>query len=121
MAKKDTASKIMRSLEAEKQNFKKRLENADSALSNGRDDVAAEGSADKVIRDTFSMPNAEYELIAKIKERCLEKKVVVSKSQVVRAGLALLEAVSDRQLLDVINKLTKVKAGRPVARRAAAR
>ena len=121
MAKKDTASKLMRSLEAEKQTFRKRLGSADSVPGKAKDGVPPGNSDEKVIRDTFSMPGAEYDVIAKVKDRCLEKKVVVNKSQVVRAGLALLEAVSDRELLDVISRLTKVKAGRPAARKAAAR
>jgi hypothetical protein len=121
MAKKDTASKLMRSLEAEKQTFRKRLESADSVLGKGKEGTAAGDGAEKVIRDTFSMPSAEYDVIARVKERCLEQKVVVNKSQVVRAGLALLEGASDRELLEVINRLTKVKAGRPAARKAAAR
>ncbi|HYG08770.1 MAG TPA: hypothetical protein VD835_02235 [Pyrinomonadaceae bacterium] len=121
MAKKDTASKLLRSLEAEKQTFRKRIENADTVLGKGKGDAPSDDGADKVVRDTFSMPGAEYDVIAEIKDRCLEKKVVVNKSQVVRAGLALLQSVSDRELLDVIGKLTKVKAGRPAARRVAAR
>lgn len=119
MAKKDTASKLLKSLEAEKQTFRKRIENADAALGKSKGDASPDDGADKVIRDTFSMPSAEYEVIAEIKDRCLEKKVVVNKSQVVRAGLALLRGITDRELLDVIGRLAKVKAGRPAVKKAA--
>ena len=121
MAKKDTASKLMRSLEAEKQTFRKRLESADSVLGKGNDGAPSGDGAEKVVRDTFSMPVAEYGVIEQIKDRCLEKKLVVNKSQVVRAGLALLQGISDGELLKVINKLTKVKAGRPAVKKAAGR
>ena len=117
----DTGSKIMRGLEAEKETFRQRIEKADSALAKGSDGASSDDNTKKVIRDTFSMPSVEYEVIAEIKDRCLEKKVVVNKSQVVRAGLALLQAVSDKELMDVIGKLTKVKAGRPAVRKAAGR
>jgi hypothetical protein len=117
----DTASKIMKGLEAEKETFRQRVEKADSALGKGGNGAPTDAGAEKVIRDTFSMPSVEYEVIAEIKDRCLEKKVVVNKSQVVRAGLVLLQGISDRELLDVIGRLTKVKAGRPAAKKAAYR
>jgi hypothetical protein len=117
MAKTDTATKPVRPGEAEKQAFRQGLEHADTAPSKGKGDALSDDGADKVVKATFSIPRTEYDVIAMVNERCLEKNVVVSRSQVVRAGLALLESVSDRELLEVICKLTKVKLGRPPAKK----
>ena len=37
----------------------------------------------------------------------------ITKSEVIRAGLHILESLSDEELVEVINRLEKVKTGRP--------
>jgi hypothetical protein len=81
-------------------------------------DTAAKGKdkrakKEKVVRDSFTMPKADYERIAILKQRCLEAGVPVKKSELLRAGLQLLEASSAQRLAAAIAALETVKTGRP--------
>lgn len=67
----------------------------------------------KVMRDSFTMPQVEYQKIAEIKATCLKAKMHVKKSEVLRAGLKLLAELSTPQLKQVLDSLEKIKTGRP--------
>lgn len=67
----------------------------------------------KVVRDSFTMPQIEYQKIAEIKAICLKAKLHVKKSEVLRAGLKVLAKLNAAQLKNVLNDLEKVKTGRP--------
>ena len=68
---------------------------------------------DKVVRDSFTMPKADYERIAALKKRCLEAGISVKKSELLRAGLQMLESSSAKRLVAAIAALETVKTGRP--------
>ena len=68
---------------------------------------------DKVVRDSFTMPKTDYQRIALLKRKCLEAGVAVRKSEILRAGLQLLEAAPQKRLLAAIEALETVKTGRP--------
>jgi hypothetical protein len=60
------------------------------------DSVTAEQKAkrlkkEKVVRDSFTMPKSDYEKLAALKQKCLDAGVAVKKSELLRAGLLLLE------------------------------
>ncbi|MDF6720253.1 hypothetical protein NLR06_25555, partial [Escherichia coli] len=67
----------------------------------------------KVVRDSFTMPEADYRMLAEIKERCLAGGKKVKKSELLRAGVNLLAAMPANRLLAVVAKLESVKTGRP--------
>lgn len=67
----------------------------------------------KVVRDSFTMPQNEYVKIAEIKEAALQAGVPVKKSEVLRAGLKALAAMSPAQLKRALAGLEKIKTGRP--------
>ncbi len=67
----------------------------------------------KVVRDSFTMPQNEYQKIAEIKAICMKSKVHVKKSEVLRAGLTVLGGLSNGQLKKVFSDLEKIKTGRP--------
>lgn len=67
----------------------------------------------KVVRDSFTMPRGEYLKIAEIKEAALKAGVPVKKSEVLRAGLKALVAMSPAQLKVALAGLEKIKTGRP--------
>ena len=69
--------------------------------------------AEKVVRDSYTMPPKEYETITKVQQRCLKRGLVVSKSEVVCPGFAALGTLPDRELFALIEGLVKVKTGRP--------
>ena len=67
----------------------------------------------KVVRDSFTMPQSEYQKIAEIKAICLKSGVHVKKSEVLRAGLKVLAEFNTTRLKVVLNNLEKIKTGRP--------
>ena len=67
----------------------------------------------KVVRDSFTMPQDEYQKIAEIKSICLKAKMHVKKSEVLRAGLKVLAAMDSARLKLVLKGLEKIKTGRP--------
>jgi hypothetical protein len=86
-----------------------------AAKSRGKkaDPTFAEKTTGKVVRDSFSMIERDYALIAKLKARCLDLGLSVNKSQILRAGLNALDGMSDKNLTDIIVNLAEVKTGRP--------
>jgi hypothetical protein len=67
----------------------------------------------KVVRDSFTMPQSEYQNITVIKESCLKAGLQVKKSEVLRAGLQALCAMDAEQLKKTLAGLDKIKTGRP--------
>lgn len=68
---------------------------------------------EKVVRDSFTMPQGEYRKIAEIKEACLKAGLHVKKSEVLRAGLKTLCAMNTAQLKRTLAGLEKIRTGRP--------
>jgi hypothetical protein len=67
----------------------------------------------KVVRDSFTMPQADYDLIAEIKQKALKAGLHVKKSELLRAGLQALSKLSAAQLKQAVANLEKIKTGRP--------
>lgn len=78
----------------------------------GRTGKAA-GAQGKVIRDSFTMPADDYERIGILKQRCIGLGVAIKKSELLRAGLAMLERLPDENLAAVAAAVESVKTGRP--------
>ncbi|MBD2261031.1 hypothetical protein H6G13_26010 [Pseudanabaena sp. FACHB-2040] len=74
---------------------------------------SVEQEQEKVVRDSFTLPSSDYELIALLKQRCLGSAVNASKSEIIRAGLHALRNMEDKDLLAIVEGLEKVKTGRP--------
>lgn len=68
---------------------------------------------EKVIRDGFSMPVGDYQLIAELQSVCLQAGISATKSELLRAGLHALRALPPTQLKELVRGLEKVKQGRP--------
>jgi hypothetical protein len=67
----------------------------------------------KLVRDSFTMPRADFALIDTLKERALSFKRPAKKSELLRAGLYALRALSSTQLKAALDALTPLKPGRP--------
>jgi len=67
----------------------------------------------KMVRDSFTMPAPDYALIAVLKERTLSSGTAVKKSELLRAGLVALAALSPAQLIDLVSSMPAIKTGRP--------
>lgn len=68
----------------------------------------------KVVRDSFTMPLADYALIGALKQRCISLGIAMKKSELLRAGLAALSALPDESLSRVVAAVETVKPGRPL-------
>ncbi|MBK1680369.1 hypothetical protein [Rhodocyclus tenuis] len=67
----------------------------------------------KLVRDSFTFPENDYALFATLKQRALAAGGEIKKSELVRAGLALLDQLNDAELLKVLDKVERIKTGRP--------
>lgn len=67
----------------------------------------------KLVRDSFTMPEDEYAQLADLKKRLLTKGLVSKKSELLRAGVALLVALGDDELAAAMKKVEIIKTGRP--------
>jgi hypothetical protein len=74
---------------------------------------AAKAKKVKLVRDSFTMPETEYAVIALLKKRCLAAGVSAKKSEVLRAAVAGLATLSDASLVSAIRRLDVIKTGRP--------
>ena len=66
----------------------------------------------KVVRDGFTMPQADYDLLKTLKAQCLDAGVAVKKSELLRAGVQALAALPAKALIERMRALPAVKAGR---------
>jgi hypothetical protein len=73
----------------------------------------AEKTNDTLVRDSFTMPQADFALIAELKARAATSGRPAKKSELLRAGLRLLAAQSPKALAAVLARLEPVKLGRP--------
>ena len=83
------------------------------ATAKGKRKAAKSVKPVKVIRDSFTIPAAEHRLIGALKKRCIGLGVAIKKSELLRAGLAVLERLPDEGLAKVVAAVESVKTGRP--------
>ena len=67
----------------------------------------------KLVRDSFTMPEDEYQVLSDVKKACLKAGLAVKKSELLRVGVALIRDLDNAKLKAVIASLPLVKAGRP--------
>jgi hypothetical protein len=67
----------------------------------------------RVVREAFTIPESEHGQIEEVRSRLLGQAVAVSKSEILRAGLSLLYQLDDQELVVTVEKLDRVKTGRP--------
>ena len=67
----------------------------------------------KMERDSFTMPKAEYAQFYVLKDRMLKLGSPVMKSEILRAGIMQLSAMTDAALKLAIAKVPVIKTGRP--------
>ena len=77
--------------------------------------VAAKIHKPKLVRDSFTMPKDEYQVIDTLKQRALGLGKHVRKSELLRAGIRALAAMNDRALIKAVDVIPTLKTGRPKA------
>ncbi|MFS2026995.1 hypothetical protein ACL58G_25735 [Massilia sp. GER05] len=66
-----------------------------------------------LVRDSFTMPEQEYAVLATVKQACLKAGFEVKKSELLRIGVALLGQLDTASLRAVLGSLPQLKTGRP--------
>lgn len=68
---------------------------------------------DRLVRDSFTIPAKEYEVIDDLKKRYLENGIHMKKSEILRAGLLALSSMDLEDLKAVAERVERIKPGRP--------
>lgn len=84
-----------------------------AAADSREQDAAGKAKKAKLVRDSFTMPAAEYELIATMKKRCHAKGLPAKKSQILRAAIIAFAAQGDAAINKAVAALPVIKTGRP--------
>ena len=67
----------------------------------------------KLVRDSFTIPRAEYEALGTLKDRLVKLTRPAKKSEVLRAGIAVLATLNDAALCAALDAVPAIKTGRP--------
>ena len=67
----------------------------------------------KLVRDSFTIPKAEYGVLDDLKQRAGKLASVAKKSELIRAGVKALAAMSDLAFLAALKAVPAIKTGRP--------
>lgn len=67
----------------------------------------------KMVRDSFTMPKAEFAVLDVLKSRAANLKKPTKKTEIIRAGIKALAAMSDTAFLAAVAAVPNIKTGRP--------
>jgi hypothetical protein len=80
------------------------------------DTLAASGKTKpKLVRDSFTIPKAEYAVLDALKLRAANLMRPTKKSELLRAGINVLQAMNDKAFLSAVRGIPSLKTGRPKA------
>ena len=68
---------------------------------------------EKLVRDSFTIPKNEYVVIDSLKKRAIASGQAVKKSELLRAGIKALAAMSEIQFKAALSNVPPIKTGRP--------
>jgi outer membrane biosynthesis protein TonB len=74
---------------------------------------AAKVKKPKLVRDSFTIPKPEYAVLDELKQRAGKLAHPAKKSELLRAGIKALAAMSDAALLSALKVVPTIKTGRP--------
>ena len=75
--------------------------------------VVAAKPRQKLVRDSFTIPKSEYMVLEALKLRAAKLERSTKKSEVLRAGIGALNAMSDKAFLAALLAIPSIKTGRP--------
>ena len=108
--------RLKKTVSEEKRDVAERFSRAEVALGEAESKTRSRPNKPRktVVRDTFSMPEEDYAIIEEIRQRLIRQHAVVkNKSEVLRAGLKLLQTLDSETLLDAAEEVESLKPGRP--------
>ncbi|WP_395703216.1 hypothetical protein [Aquabacterium sp.] len=75
--------------------------------------AAAKPPKHKLVRDSFTIPRSEYQVLDALKQRLVQLTRPAKKSELLRAGIKLLAALPDEALIAALAAVPSIKTGRP--------
>ena len=69
----------------------------------------------KLVRDSFTIPKTEYTVLDDLKQRAITLAQPAKKSELLRAGIKALAAMSDAAFRNALQAVPTIKTGRPAA------
>ena len=75
--------------------------------------LAASKPKHKLVRDSFTIPKGEYAALSDLKQRAVRLARPARKSELLRACIAALSAMSDKAFLAAVAAVPSLKTGRP--------
>ena len=67
----------------------------------------------KLVRDSFTIPKDEYQVLGELKARLTKLMQPAKKSELLRAGLKALASMSDAAIKKALQDVPAIKTGRP--------
>jgi hypothetical protein len=67
----------------------------------------------KMVRDSVTIPKAEYQALDAMKQRAAQLQTMVKKTELIRAGIKHLSSLPDAAFLAAIGSVPSLKTGRP--------
>lgn len=86
---------------------------ASGGLPDAKPDKSDKPKKPKLVRDSFTIPKAEYAVLDDLKLRAARLGRPTKKSEVLRAGVRALAAMGDAAFLAAVNAVPALKTGRP--------
>ena len=105
--------KIIRSVSMKKDQQKYDHHKDHQKNTNKKEDKKIRPEKVKMERDSFTMPKDEYAQLTLLKARLTAMGQPAKKSELLRAGIKLLAAMSDNTLKTTLAKIPVIKTGRP--------
>ena len=67
----------------------------------------------KLVRDSFTIPEDELQLLADTKKKCLKAGIDIKKSELIRIGISIVHGLGLSRIKKEKNMLQPIKTGRP--------
>lgn len=88
-----------------------RFKNADKVM-----DKTAQELRGRIIRKSYAITKTDLENIQLIKDKCLNKRIVLSESHIIRLAIKLAAALSEKEIIEASFGIAKMSPGRPKLR-----
>jgi hypothetical protein len=111
--KKPTAKPTAKPVAKPKQAVKASEPIAAPATTKAIPNKVAKAKKPKMVRDSFTIPKPEYDVLAALKSRAIKLGSPAKKTELVRAGIKLLAALSDTAYQQALSAVPSLKTGRP--------
>lgn len=108
---------VMRKVSAQKSAARPLLAKTPAPAKAEKSAVLQKSRKPKLVRDSFTIPKAEFVVIDALKQRANQLARPVKKSELLRAGIKVLASLSDPAYLAALEQVPAIKTGRPALKK----